>query len=201
MTENYIFDFGRVLVEFDEYAMTAEYVHNETAAEQISKIVFDRAYWNRLDDGSITDEQVLAGIADRVPVEYCDAARAAYLNWHKHLPIISGMPEILRQLKAMGKGLYLLSNISEGFALHYAEVPELKEILGLFDGLVFSGPIRMVKPNAEIFEYLLNQYGLSPETCTFIDDSPKNIAGAKALGINTYLFDGNAEKLRNFLKL
>ncbi len=195
MTDNYIFDLGRVLVDFDEYAMTAEYIKDE-AAREISKIVFDRLYWARLDEGTISDEEVLAGISARVPENYRAAACDAYLNWHRHLPIISGMPRLLRDLKAAGKKLYLLSNISEGFAEHYREVPELKELLGLFDGLVFSGPIRMVKPDPAIFGYLLDQYGLSAQNCTFVDDNPKNVAAARACNIQSVLFDGNAETLR-----
>ena len=53
----------------------------------------------------------------------------------------------------------------------------------------------MVKPNKEIFEHLLGKYNLNADECLFIDDSEKNIEGAKALGINGYLFDGNAVKL------
>ena len=57
----------------------------------------------------------------------------------------------------------------------------------------------MVKPNAEIFEYILKKYSLKAEECVFIDDSEKNIVGCEAVGIKGYLFDGDADKLRKHL--
>ena len=54
----------------------------------------------------------------------------------------------------------------------------------------------MVKPSAEIFRHLLQTYGLRAEDCVFIDDSPINVAGARAVGIEAILFDGDAQALR-----
>ena len=45
----------------------------------------------------------------------------------------------------------------------------------------------------------LSAYQLKAEECLFIDDRQINIDGGKALGIQGYLFDGNAEKLREFI--
>ena len=108
------------------------------------------------------------------------------------------MKELIFDLKKSGKKLYLLSNISCGFAESYRDTKWIAEILDLFDGLVFSGPIGIVKPSAEIFEHLLCKYDLKAEECLFIDDSQKNINGAMAAGINGYLFDGDAQKLRKY---
>ena len=58
----------------------------------------------------------------------------------------------------------------------------------------------MNKPNKDIFEHLLNKYGLHAEDCVFIDDSEKNVNGARAAGIKAILFTGDAEKLREELK-
>ena len=52
----------------------------------------------------------------------------------------------------------------------------------------------------EIFEYLLGKYNLIAEDCVFIDDSEKNLAGAREAGISTILFTGDAEKLKTELK-
>ena len=95
----------------------------------------------------------------------------------------------------------MLSNISKGFAEHYEEVPHINDILSIFDGLVFSGDIGIVKPNGEIYKYILHKYNLDAKKCIFIDDNPNNIAAAKELGINTYLFDGDAERLSAYINL
>ena len=48
--------------------------------------------------------------------------------------------------------------------------------------------------------YLLNKYKLDRTGTVFIDDSEKNINGARAVGIKGVLFDGDIQKLRNELK-
>ena len=97
-----------------------------------------------------------------------------------------------------GKKLFLLSNISEGFAKTYPEVKWIKELFNNFDGIVLSGTIGKAKPNKDIFEYVLEKFGLNADECLFIDDSPKNISAAKSVGIDGYIFD-DADKLREFL--
>ncbi|HKC17985.1 MAG TPA: HAD-IA family hydrolase, partial [Steroidobacteraceae bacterium] len=57
-----------------------------------------------------------------------------------------------------------------------------------FHGIVISGEVRMAKPQAEIFEYLLNRYALKAVDTVFVDDYPVNINAAKALGFHTVLF-------------
>ena len=79
---------------------------------------------------------------------------------------------------------------------HYKEL----DILQQFDGLVLSAPIHLLKPTAEIFQYLLDTYHLKAEECLFIDDLPRNITGAEKCGIKGYLFDGDAERLEQYLR-
>ena len=151
MYKNIIFDYGQVIISFDPYYMTKCYVENEAACKELSDIIFDRLYWDRLDNGSITDDEVKAEIIKRVPEEYYDAAVKVYDNWYYNNPVISDTAELIRELKASGARLYLLSNISIGFAENWHKIPEVSKILSLFDGLVFSGPIGMNKPNRDIF--------------------------------------------------
>ena len=57
-----------------------------------------------------------------------------------------------------------------------------------------------MKPHPRIFHTLLDRYELAPDDCTFIDDNPDNVEGAKKLGIHGILFQG-AEPLRKELGL
>lgn len=199
MTDIFIFDLGRVIIDFDMAYMTSVYVKEPEDASLVEAVVFDRKYWNRLDEGSIEDDEMKADFCSRLPERLHKKACAVYDNWYMNLNPIKGMFELVRELKAMGKRLYLLSNISCLFAEKYREIPLLGELLSEFDGLVFSAPIRMVKPERRIFEHLLEKYSLEPKECTFIDDNADNIAAAKEIGINTYLFDGDAQRLREFI--
>ena len=109
------------------------------------------------------------------------------------------MQSLVRDIKNSGGKLYLISNISLKFANEYKEVEWIKELFDCFDGLIFSSVVNKLKPNKDIFEYALNKYGLTASECLFVDDSEGNVKGAASIGINTYLFDGSAEKLRKYI--
>jgi HAD superfamily hydrolase (TIGR01509 family) len=56
-------------------------------------------------------------------------------------------------------------------------------ILDLFDDVVCSGDVGLVKPDPAIFQLTLTRLGVSPEEAIFIDDSPGHVAAARALGM------------------
>lgn len=199
MYNNIIFDYGQVIIKFDPYYMTSVYCDNEDDRKLLSEVIFDRAYWDKLDNGSITDNEVKAEIKKRIPERLYETADLIYDNWYYNNPLIEETATLIKELKSMGTKLYLLSNISIGFAENHHKIPKVNKILALFDGLVFSGPIGLNKPNRDIFEHLLNKFSLKAEECVFIDDSEKNILGAKAVGINTIHFTGDTQKLREYL--
>ncbi len=199
MIKNYIFDFGNVLAEFYPDRLTAPFVSDEETKDYISNVVFDRAYWDKLDMGTITDDEVKNDIRRRVPENLGDIACKVYDNWINTLTPVENMQQLIFDIRKTDKKLFLLSNISIGFADSYGDVGWIKELFDCFEGMVFSGVIGKVKPDREIFEYLLDRFGLRAEECLFIDDNEKNLLGAKAVGIEGYLFDGDAKKLRDFL--
>ncbi len=196
---NYIFDFGQVIVKFDTRYMTSVYVKNNNDIKLVEEVVFDRLYWDRLDAGNITDDEVKKGICSRLPDRLRKEACLVYDKWYENLNFISGMPELIKDIKKNGGKLYLLSNISDTFAQKYETVPKLKEVLGLFDGLVFSAPLGITKPNKEIFRYLLEKFNLKPEESVFVDDNEINVLSAHREGINVYLFNGNVNNLKRYL--
>lgn len=199
MIRNIVFDFGRVIVDFDETKMTRAFITDENEVARVRDVVFDRLYWDQLDLGTITDEEVKAGIASRLPDRLIPDAHAVYDHWIDNIDILPGIKEAILAARERAEGIYLLSNISIKFVEEYALNPAVSDILSPFDGLVFSGPLHLVKPDARIFRHLLDTYGLCAEETLFIDDSPKNVAGAAAMGIKTYLFDGDTGKLKAYL--
>lgn len=66
----------------------------------------------------------------------------------------------------------------------------LKEygLLDEFDLVVGSAYEGVMKPDPAIYERTLDRLEVSPRESVFIDDSPVNIAGAQALGMNAILF-------------
>ena len=201
MIRNYIFDFGNVLGRYMPEEMTAAIVSDPNDAAVICPVVFDRLYWDKLDCGTITDDEVKAGICSRLPQKYHQSACRIYDLWHTLMPPVPQMRELVADIKTQGGRIYLLSNISIGFAEQYHEVEWIRDLFSLFDGLVFSGTIGTAKPNRDIFEYILSRYDLRPEESVFIDDSPLNLAACEEVGIRGILFNGDAPKVRETLNI
>ena len=61
--------------------------------------------------------------------------------------------------------------------------------------MTVSGDIGQIKPDREIYDTHAEQYGLDPAFSLFIDDSPRNVEGARAAGWQAIHFTG-AEQLR-----
>ena len=196
MIKNIVFDFGNVLVSFDPIYMTRQYVSDEADVALVSEVLFDRLYWDKLDAGAISDEEVVRYSCERLPQRLHGAVADIYYNWIYNIPEIEGMRELVREVKESGKGLYLLSNICTYFADHSHEI----SILNSFDKCIFSARAGHVKPHADMFEYLCAECGILPEETLFIDDNAGNIEGARAFGINAYLFDGDVEALRSYFR-
>ena len=201
MIKNYIFDFGNVLGNFYPDWLTAPFVQDEALLRTISDVVFDRALWDPLDAGRITDEALKAEICHKLPEEWGELGCRVYDNWIATLTPVEGMPELIEDMKKAGMNLYLLSNISIGFANGHQNVPWIRDVLTGFCGCVFSGNLGITKPDRKIFKYLLKTYSLQAEECLFIDDRESNIKGAEVLGINGYLFNGDVNALRQKIGL
>lgn len=70
-----------------------------------------------------------------------------------------------------------------------------------FEHIVISGHIKLIKPRAEAYKYLLETYKLDPQECILIDDQEVNAIGARKCGIRTILVkNGNYNQLRADLK-
>jgi len=102
----------------------------------------------------------------------------------------------LRELRRGGIKTGLLSNI------HPAMITYLRENfdwLELFDFKTFSAEVRLIKPDAAIYEHTLRGLGVRPEETLFVDDREVNVQAARDLGIHAVQFR-SVEKLREDLK-
>ncbi len=197
MIRNVVFDFGQVLIRFEPQYMVEQYVTDPADSALLQEVVFDRLYWDALDSGDITDDEVIRLCCKRLPARLHAVAKTIYDNWIYHLPEIDGMRELLEELKARDDlHLFLLSNISTYFSAHADEIP----ILSFFEKCVFSADCGLVKPHREIFEHLCHVCDIDPAETVFIDDNPQNVTGAAQYGIKGYLFDRDVSRLRAFLE-
>lgn len=196
MIKNVVFDFGQVLVRFEPAYIVSKHTTDAQTARLLEDVVFDRTYWNRLDGGEVSDDEAVASFRTRLPSCISDLGEQVFRSWIDHIPPIEPMQALVADLDARGVPLYLLSNIS----VHFAERADEFPVLSHFKKCIFSGLCRMTKPDPAIYRHLLAECGIRAEETLFIDDSPQNVEGARSVGITGYLFDGNADALRRYLK-
>lgn len=145
------------------------------------------AFWEDYDRGVLTLDEVtgiLSGV-NACPRAKCEEYLRLSIDMQEP---VKPTEQLVRDLKAAGYKLFVLSNMSREFIAFLRRFP----VYRLFDGEVVSCEEGVVKPEPEIYRRLLGRYGLDPAQTLFIDDRPANIAAAAALGIRGQLFDHSA---------
>lgn len=193
MIKNIIFDMGNVLVRFHPEETAARLVQGEDR-NLLQKHVFAEE-WKLLDRGTISQEEAIQRVCARLPEHLKEPARYIIEHQIETLTPIEESYRLVKELKAKGYGVYLLSNVSVQFHDFWKEIPALH----LMDGKIISADLKIVKPEKAIYNALFETYRLNPEECFFVDDLPQNIEGGKQLLMDGYCFHGDVMALRRAL--
>jgi len=192
-----IFDFGNVLIGWDPENLYRKLIPDPAERRRFLSDVC-HGDWNALQDrGRSWDE----AIAERVALhpEQEPLIRAYRERFPEMLsgPVAEGNA-ILEKLVAAGFPCYGLTNwSSETYHSNRGVMPFLKHM----KYTAVSGDLKMMKPEPEIFHHLLEKIGRPADHCAFLDDSPKNIAAARALGIKAVLFKNDGAATLELRKL
>lgn len=103
------------------------------------------------------------------------------------LEIDEDLVSLIKILKKKKFKIFLLSNANHNFFERkvYKKYPEFKD---LFDDIIISSLVGLVKPNQEIFQYFVSKHNLHKSDCLFIDDNSTNVEAAKRFGIDSFLY-------------
>ena len=196
MIKNLILDMGNVLIEFRPERFIDDLgVSDPEIRALFLREIFRSSEWMALDHGDMTEAEALERICARLPENLWPMAEHLVFHWNEPLHPIPGMAELVRDCKAAGMGVYLLSNASARHKEYWPYVPGSE----YFDGLVVSANLKMVKPDPEIYLHVLRTFGLKANECLFVDDMLYNVTGAEAVGIPGFHFQNNAADLRQRL--
>lgn len=105
--------------------------------------------------------------------------------------------ELIKSLKEKYK-IVLLSNASGSYLRNLLRQHNLEP---LFDVVVISGEIGLIKPGREIFEYALKEAGASHQSAIFIDDHKFNVDAAENYGIKSVLYRDVEQLKSDFRRL
>ena len=176
--QSIVFDFGGVLLDWNPRNLYRQFFSDPDEIDRfLSEINFPE--WNLQQDKGRPFSQGIAELSAKFP-HYSQLIRAYSENWGDSIVgPIAGTVGILQRLKNAGYALYGLSNwSSETFPIAY----EKYDFFKLFDGIVISGEVKLLKPDPAIFEIILKMIKRPAVECLLIDDSEANIAAAQKLG-------------------
>lgn len=197
MIKNIIFDFGNVLLEWNEDKIASNYANNKEEQEILKKVIFKSNNWFKLDDGTLDYKQAIKLFKEDLPTNLSIKVEEIMNTWYKNMPINQEISELIKKLKENNYKVYALSNTH----IPVYEYIKNLEVGKYFDGFLISAIEKMMKPDEKIYYRLFEKFELAPKDCFFIDDSEKNILASRKCGMEGHVFDmNNFEKLTNELK-
>lgn len=102
---------------------------------------------------------------------------------------------LVKECKTLGHTLYILSNWDQYSFIYVYNY--YRTFFALFDAIIISGNIHLVKPNPAIYEYVIQQYHLDPARTVLIDDQHINIRIAQECGLFAIQCPSNEYALSN----
>jgi len=180
---NFLFDIGRVLLDFD----------------------FEPSLARLLPPGLSDGQARLARLLDRRDSFEAGAMEAdAYIEWalgvlespaspdeFRHawrnvFTPIQPMWQEVRRLAAAGHRLILFSNTN---AIHCPWLFETFPEFARFDAAVLSFEVGGIKPGRAIYQHAVDAHGLMAADTLYIDDLPPNVATGRLFGFHCWQYD------------
>lgn len=191
MIRNIILDMGNVLLDYNPEIILEKACDCEAAKKQIRKELFGGPEWIQGDLGQINDSERYELVKQRVEETYWPALKQCCMEWDICMKPIPGAKEFCLLAKESHYRLYVLSNASDRFYQYFERLLPLD----FFDGIVVSADVHIIKPDPEIYRYLLKKYNLEAGECFFIDDREENVRAAVAVGMKGHVFIGSFDNI------
>lgn len=183
---NIVFDLGEVIIDLNIPGTVQKFAEQSgKSAEEVHKIYSSSDVFLNYEKGLISDDEFRSGANRLLGTSYAAPEFDAIWNGMLHrLPL-----ERLQLLKRLSSRfrIFLLSNTN---AIHLRQFTKMvqavsgeKSMEDYFEKAYYSHEIKMRKPDAEIFQFVLKDSNLEARQTLFLDDNQDNIIGARACGI------------------
>lgn len=184
MIKTIIFDIGNVLAGFAWEDFFSSFGYDAETLDRLGRATVLSPDWNEYDLGNLSDEEILQLFIENDP-SLEKELRRTLADFSGLLTRYDYAIPWIEELRERGYRILYLSNFSEK-ALR--ECSTVLDFVPHTDGGIFSCHVRLTKPDPAIYRLLLTRYGLTPQECVFLDDTPRNINAAEALGIHGIVF-------------
>ena len=178
---------------FDFFGVISSEVSPFWFAERFSKeeaLILKNKYMTPADKGEVTEEElydILSKLSGDTPEEIeRDFEKKTVINDE----LVAYIEELRKSYKVILLSNALGSWLRKIFARHNLE--------RLFDEIIISSEVDMIKPNAEIFKLALEKLNVNAKEAVFIDDNINNVIGAKNVEMHALQYK-NVQELKKEL--
>lgn len=186
--KNLIIDFGGVLIDLNRQRCIENFKRlGLPDVEVVLDIYHQQDFFQKYEKGLITSAEFRDVIREKIGKPVTDAQIDD--AWNSFLVSIPAAKlDLLLNLRK-DYVVYLLSNTNEihwQWSCQHAFPYKTFQVENYFEHIYLSYEMNMAKPDAEIFQKVLDDTSIIPAETLFIDDSAANCRAAEALGITTY---------------
>ncbi len=185
MIKNIIFDFGDVFINLDKGIIFREMEKFGGSLDLTPELVELNGVY---EVGGMTSEAFVAQLQNQYP-----KANAVEIEniWNSMLlDFPEERLEFIENLASEGDyRLFLLSNTNDLHITHVEQKMGAERYARFkkpFEKFYLSHEINLRKPDAEIYQFVLDENGLKAEETFFIDDTKENTGAAEKLGITCW---------------
>lgn len=188
---NVVFDMGGVLLDWNPLGIARAFCPDEDDARLLAGALFGQAAWSWLDAG-VVDEATVLWLAQRqLPARLHGLAETMCARWYDGRTWFQETNDCAIRLARTGYKVFLLTNAGPAFERYCERMPAYP----YFSGIIVSCQEKLLKPDARIYRLLCDRFGLTPETCLFIDDTRANVEGAERAGMAGLHYTGDASAI------
>ncbi|WP_288821881.1 glucose-1-phosphatase [uncultured Leclercia sp.] len=195
----YIFDLGNVIVDIDFNRVLGAWSDLSRVPLATLKQNFTMSEsFHQHERGEISDELFAEKLCHEMelPLSYEQFS----LGWQAvFVAIRPDVIDIMHKLREQGHRVVILSNTNR---LHTTFWPdEYPEVKAAADHIYLSQEMGMRKPEARIYQAVLQAEGFTASDAVFFDDNADNIEGASQCGMTSILVTGKETIPNYFAKL
>jgi putative hydrolase of the HAD superfamily len=187
--KNLIFDLGGVLLNLHlDRTHRAFAEASNTSVDEVRSRISASPFFNNYEKGLHSDREFRGKINEFLKTNLSD--QEIDRAWNAMLgDVPADRLDLLGRLRSNYK-IFLLSNTNQihldSFSAAIRAAHQQASLDSFFDKAYYSHVMKMRKPDAEIFQFVLNENQLEPVQTLFLDDNLDNLAGASKLGIQTF---------------
>jgi len=183
-----VFDVGNVIVRWSPRTLF-EKIFPEPAARDWFLQNVCTMEWHMRHDAGVSFADNRAPLVERFP-EHADAIRAWEDRWWEMFSgPIAETEAVIEALHARRVPMLGLTNMPASTA---AGTFAMSPAFARLSPIVVSGEVGLAKPEPAIFRLTAERAGLSAPELLLVDDSPRNVAAAAAVGYDVHLFEDPA---------